>query len=1149
MTVSARNSNAYRNFQNIGTINVNDAFEINFPYLENDEYLTIYIRDQNDIETKILDTDYKIEHSTGVANVWGKCVFLKGFENVKTLTIERTIPIDQQTAFDSQTVFSETTEDALDKLTMLVQDNQFKGQTLHAPIDDNLTGISLEIPPANERINKVLGFDEKGQPIAVSDPGTAKALRQQPMEEADPSFELDLFERRNKFIAFDAEGSVDLRDVQSTVYTAGENITIENNVISAKDTTYTAGENINIDSNNTISSPSYTGGRYINVSDHVIDSTLELADNVVDPSADKALAASMGVYLNNQINDLDAKKQNQLIAGDNIQISSNNIISTPSYSAGDNVEIENYRISVKALNSLGDDSRNQILQEVASQSLLPGDNIQFKQLFTESNIGITGNNLWGLTTVKNELGFDRFLAVGDWGSIALSTDGSSWKQIYNESVYRFNEAAFGNGTIVVVGVEGTKGVVVVSDDHPFSFEQRFETSEINEFFEVKWIGDRFIIVGNGSKFVDTKNGADFITYSTSGNYKYHGIAYANGYLYLAYYTVQGTGSGIDVFAKVDTDQQENVWLFNKTISLELQEEILYLFDIEFGNNTVVAVGQTKGGAGIMLSKTDENNVWEKTLVNEVKSINCIKYIGGEFIAVGSNKIIRTFDGIKYQIETITDDNTKEFWGIASNGKNLCILAKAHKAFTAEAARYITAAKYQAGENINISDDNIISSPSYTGGKDISVSDHVISSTLEIVDNWTTPDASKALSANIGNKLYLETARLDLEKQDKLSAGSNITIDNGTISAKDTTYTAGKNISIENNVISSSTDPTDIVDNLNDSSTDKALSANMGKILNETKQIKLKPGVGITITEDGVISAFLDDSDWKSTTMPLQKYWSDCTYGADKFVAVASELNQVAYSTDGISWELQSTSWSNSYIAPYICFGGGKFVVIFTGESVVSCSTDGLTWANYDLPLSEKWNCIAYGNGVFVALSFRHNDKDSGSDVAIYSKDGMHWERGSGLTKEKWASVAFGNGHFIAISFDTNKYAHSIDGITWTVGNMPSATWWNDIVFGNGRFVAIASHFDEKIAYTEIPLINWQTTSFFGGEFNSIAFGDGKFCVATYDRDEAYISSNGISWEPYTLPKRDHWNTTCYGYGKFITIASANSNSVAYKYSV
>ena len=39
------------------------------------------------------------------------------------------------------------------------------------------------------------------------------------------------------------------------------------------------------------------------------------------------------------------------------------------------------------------------------------------------------------------------------------------------------------------------------------------------------------------------------------------------------------------------------------------------------------------------------------------------------------------------------------------------------------------------------------------------------------------------------------------KQNTLSAGSNITISNGVISATDTTYTAGTGISISNGVIS------------------------------------------------------------------------------------------------------------------------------------------------------------------------------------------------------------------------------------------------------------------------------------------------------------------------------------------------------------
>lgn len=53
-----------------------------------------------------------------------------------------------------------------------------------------------------------------------------------------------------------------------TNYTAGQNITIQNNVISATDTTYTAGANINIDANNEISATdtTYTAGEGISIS-------------------------------------------------------------------------------------------------------------------------------------------------------------------------------------------------------------------------------------------------------------------------------------------------------------------------------------------------------------------------------------------------------------------------------------------------------------------------------------------------------------------------------------------------------------------------------------------------------------------------------------------------------------------------------------------------------------------------------------------------------------------------------------------------------------------------------------------------------------------------------------------------------------------
>jgi hypothetical protein len=61
----------------------------------------------------------------------------------------------------------------------------------------------------------------------------------------------------------------------------------------------------------------------------------------------------------------------------------------------------------------------------------------------------------------------------------------------------------------------------------------------------------------------------------------------------------------------------------------------------------------------------------------------------------------------------------------------------------------------------------------------------------------------AVGAENLNKLQDNTQNALDKKQDTLTAGDNITIEEGVISSKGTTYTAGENITIENGVISSS----------------------------------------------------------------------------------------------------------------------------------------------------------------------------------------------------------------------------------------------------------------------------------------------------------------------------------------------------------
>lgn len=65
-------------------------------------------------------------------------------------------------------------------------------------------------------------------------------------------------------------------------YEAGENITIDGNVISAVDTTYSAGENIDISQENVISATdtTYQAGQAITITGTTINSTPDIATNL-----------------------------------------------------------------------------------------------------------------------------------------------------------------------------------------------------------------------------------------------------------------------------------------------------------------------------------------------------------------------------------------------------------------------------------------------------------------------------------------------------------------------------------------------------------------------------------------------------------------------------------------------------------------------------------------------------------------------------------------------------------------------------------------------------------------------------------------------------------------------------------------------------
>ena len=86
------------------------------------------------------------------------------------------------------------------------------------------------------------------------------------------------------------------------------------------------------------------------------------------------------------------------------------------------------------------------------------------------------------------------------------------------------------------------------------------------------------------------------------------------------------------------------------------------------------------------------------------------------------------------------------------------------------------------------------------------------------------------------------------------------------------------------------------------------------------------------------------------------------------------------------------------------------------------STDGITWTLRTAAADNDWQSVAYGNGVWVAIS-----SDGTDQVMRSTDDGLSWSAVLATEGNNWESVAYGNGVWVAVSSDgANRVMRSVD---------------------------------------------------------------------------------------------------------------------------
>ena len=248
------------------------------------------------------------------------------------------------------------------------------------------------------------------------------------------------------------------------------------------------------------------------------------------------------------------------------------------------------------------------------------------------------------------------------------------------------------------------------------------------------------------------------------------------------------------------------------------------------------------------------------------------------------------------------------------------------------------------------------------------------------------------------------------------------------------------------------------------------------------------------SRSGIIITSRDGISWTSQTVPY--VLRDVIYASGSFIAVGNVMenrpvdgvNQrlsapiILVSQDGEEWERQTLPKRESLmqvssILWSITYGNGKWVAVGSpGVVLASKNARNWEWGN-NIPMGSAIH-IAYGNGVFVVLPWKHED----ATPILVSRDLISWHMiDVSVAGSMWQDLDYVVGRFIAIA-SNDKVFHSWDGMDWEYTLTDRVTRiriMNAPIYHNGVFVTFGWRIDPHrttdvkrgIVFARAPLLH------------------------------------------------------------------------------
>lgn len=298
--------------------------------------------------------------------------------------------------------------------------------------------------------------------------------------------------------------------------------------------------------------------------------------------------------------------------------------------------------------------------------------------------------------------------------------------------------------------------------------------------------------------------------------------------------------------------------------------------------------------------------------------------------------------------------------------------------------------------------------------------------------------------------------------------------------------------------------------------------------------------GGTATAMNTIST--SSATWVGNTATTRT-WNVITYGSGLFVAGANDnlsgTAGILTSPDGSTWTTRNSPVAANFRGA--AFGNGTYVLVglIGGNGYVVYSTDGTTWVAPTFP-NKQWQCVAYGNGVFAALSYLNGT----AGQAMTSPDGITWTSRNTASNQDWRAICYGGGQFVAVCSGATTMT-SPDGITWAAHTAAANKVWVSVAYGNGIYVAVADIATSSQVMWSSDGATWNLVSLPDAvQVQSVSFGNGQFIITPTTSGltfGSYMTVDGINFTKInTNVVNGNWFCSTYGTDRFVSMSSSTS---------